>query len=694
MKKYINYVQLVIILLLVGCTSDLDQSPVSGVTDNSFWKNENDATAALGGMHNRLRNIMPFDYFQWGDMRGEAYNYGFEVTHGDGYQFYFENRLNSENSGAQWDPIYRVISEANAILHFVPSIDYSNEEEKNMTLGMAYGLRAYCYFLIARTWGDAPIVDEHIQNYSDVAALQIARSPLSEVYALIDRDIEAGLSLMSKNEIQDKYYMSRPALLAMKAEVALTKAGLLRENISQNAQVALDAINECFDSGQVNLINSFKDIFDTSNKKNQEIVWAMPYNLDEGLTTKPLASRMYVSADRYEQLESVTTGGNKDETYISFETGSFTNSANQTGNSYNAWTGGTLLNGTWIGPETNGALGWDNDGGGNSLEGNELNSPFNSVGNGYARVNASENVLIKLPSHMKDIKYVGLLAKLAGNTSSYSDVERTVDFEVSTNLGSSWSLFGSIVIDAGYAANTKLHEINIANPIEGQGNPIWIRFSTGGVRIHILDNIRIQTSSYVLIPSQDDVNPGNNSVSFNYVTYKPEVCKALLADADPRAEQTFKLLFDSDGTELGGIAYKYRGEFDASSGNRNYISDIILYRAGELKLMEAEAQLLLGNLQNAIDAIKEVRDRAGISTNITLDPTTVTAALVKEYLFETMGEGKRWFQMLRFGGGATVRLILEDLASNKYLYGKMPWYSPLSRSTLTRNPNLDQTDGY
>lgn len=680
-------------LMATSCVSDLDQTPVSSITDGSFWQNENDAIAAVGGMHDRLRNIMSFNYFEWGDMRGEYYDYGFEVTHGDGYQYYFENRLNPSNAGAQFEPIYRTISEANAILHFVPNIDSMVEDEKNDVLGMAYGIRAYCYFLLARVWGEVPILDEHISDYSDVSDLQVSRSSIDEVYNLIDNDIELGLSLMAGSDgFENKYYMSRAALLAIKAEVALTKAGLLGQDVPQNAQIALDAINECLGNSSIGLINNYEDIFDTNNKLNNEIIWAMPYFINE-VTTKPLPSRMYVSFDKYSQLES-GTGGNLDETYITFETGSFVSGDDQTGDSYTAWEGGTTANGAWIGPETAGAIGWDNDGGANSLAGNTLEPPFNNVGNGYARVRISENVLIKLPETMSDVKYLGLLAKLAGNTSSFTEEERTVNFEVSTNQGVSWNDLASIVIDAGYAQNTKLHEIELNSKVEKQNGPLWIRFSTNAVNIHILDNIRILTEDYVFIPSQNDVNPGNNSVSFNYLTYKPEVCKDFLQRGDSRAQHTFKLLFDDDGTDLGGIAYKYRGEYDTTTGNRNYISDIILYRAGELILMAAEANLLLGNFPQTLDNITQVRDRAGVTTNIALDQDSLRQALIDEYFLETMGEGKRWFQLLRFGGDQTVKSILEKVAPGEYLYEDIPTYNPLSTSILTRNPNLSQTNGY
>lgn len=694
MNKLILFLNVFVILLLTACVKDLDQVPKSSITDDSFWQTEDDAMAGVIGMHGVLRTTMDLEYFKWGDMRGEYYNYGFEVTHGAGYQYYFENRLDEENAGDQYQVIYKAISEANAVLHFVPSISFNDDTKKDQVLGMAHGFRAYCYFLLARTWGDVPVVDAHITGYDDVTALQIPRSPLNDVYGLIDSDIEEALTLMGEeNVIADKYIISRPALLAIKAEVALTKATLLGQDVAGNAQLALDCVNECLGSAQVDFVPAYEDIFKTTNKKNSEIVWAMAYFLDEGMTTKPLASRMYVSPEKWGEIGDAA---NKEEVLITFESAGFSSDVDaQTGNSYNAWDGGTTVGGAWVGPSEAGACGWDNDGGGNSLDGNTLEGPYDNVGDGYMRVSAQKQVLVKLPAHIEDINYIGCLAKLAGSAGSFEDEEKTLTFEVSLDEGSNWSSLGSVIINANYAAKTSLWEMEFETPVAKQDKPIWVRFSTGGVKIHIFDNLRFLSSkSAAPVYDPNGVNPGNNSVSFNYATYKPEICQKFVDANDPRAAQTFKLVYDTDGTDLGAIAYKYRGEFEESTGNRHYVSDVILYRAGELALMAAEAHLLLGNNTDAINAITALRGRVGLTTNIDADTESVRKALIDEYMFETMGEGKRWFQLLRFGGSATVKSILDETAPDVYMYDNMPVYSPLSRSIITRNPELEQTEGY
>lgn len=184
-----------------------------------------------------------------------------------------------------------------------------------------------------------------------------------------------------------------------------------------------------------------------------------------------------------------------DEVYITFE--NFITGEAQTGNSYNAWDGGETDAGAWIGPGETAACGWDNDGGGNALDGNTLAAPFNNVGAGFLRVDLAKKVLVKLPANMSDVSYIGCLAKLTGSSSDYTIAQKTLTFEVSADEGQSWKNVGDVVVNANYGANTSLWEINLLNKVEQQnGKALWLRFYTGEAKLHIVDNIRILSSSF------------------------------------------------------------------------------------------------------------------------------------------------------------------------------------------------------
>ena len=60
--------------------------------------------------------------------------------------------------------------------------DLLGEAEKNYYLGQAYGLRAYIYFHLLRSWGDVIITTEPtLGSELDISHLDKAASPASEV---------------------------------------------------------------------------------------------------------------------------------------------------------------------------------------------------------------------------------------------------------------------------------------------------------------------------------------------------------------------------------------------------------------------------------------------------------------------------------------------------------------------------------
>ncbi|MEX2436209.1 MAG: RagB/SusD family nutrient uptake outer membrane protein, partial [Balneolaceae bacterium] len=88
---------------------------------------------------------------------------------------------------------------------------------------------------------------------------------------------------------------------------------------------------------------------------------------------------------------------------------------------------------------------------------------------------------------------------------------------------------------------------------------------------------------------------------------------------------------------------KYDGEqFAAFDGDNNFI----VFRYADVLLMLAEA---IGDSQEAIDLIDEVRERAGLTTSVADLPGTFSEKLLAERKREFVGENKRWPDLLRFG---------------------------------------------
>ena len=59
-------------------------------------------------------------------------------------------------------------------------------------------MRAFCYFVMVRTWGDLPLVDAPTLTY-DPLAVQKERTPKAQIFTFIKSDLDAALGLYPDN---------------------------------------------------------------------------------------------------------------------------------------------------------------------------------------------------------------------------------------------------------------------------------------------------------------------------------------------------------------------------------------------------------------------------------------------------------------------------------------------------------------
>ncbi|GEP93186.1 Starch-binding associating with outer membrane [Chitinophaga terrae (ex Kim and Jung 2007)] len=130
---------------------------------------------------------------------------------------------------------------------------------------------------------------------------------------------------------------------------------------------------------------------------------------------------------------------------------------------------------------------------------------------------------------------------------------------------------------------------------------------------------------------------------------------------------------------------------DGSVANPNYrifASAIIVTRMEELTLLRAEALAVLGNTQGAIDQLNQIRDLRKIGKyNAALEGDLVDA-IFKERRKELIGEGWRWFDIIRYNKikhndpaflkmmneGGIYWPIADDVLSTNHLISQQPYW--------------------
>ena len=265
---------LFVVFFLSSCHDDLLVSQKSQITANSMWTSENDATAAMYGMHNQFRSAFSAGYIYWGEYRTGLWGEGL-ASQSDRDNTYL-NRLSSSHGQSNWAGIYTTINDCNLILKYTPNIPFINEDNKNKVLANAHFVRTFCYYWIGRVWGDAPLLLNGFESDKQ-DDLYPSRTAASEIFAQVEKDINAALAAMPAN-VADRNLVSRGSINLLKADYWMWMAKV-RNGGTTALQNAKTALGEVISNSAYSLLSDFNSVF--RNELNNEIIFAWSYVKDE-----------------------------------------------------------------------------------------------------------------------------------------------------------------------------------------------------------------------------------------------------------------------------------------------------------------------------------------------------------------------------------------------------------------------------
>ena len=298
-NKFFSLFSATVVAASLGLTScELDLAPIDYYGANSFWTTE---AQAIGDIHAMMQHFRTFDFqtnITYGEIRGGAYT--LETTGSDGSNlaaaYLREQNLSVTNYGvANFGNYWGLIANVNLFIARVEPADYfSSEETKNYCLGMAYGMRAYYYFILYRAYGGVPlrlIPDVADGNY-DPVTLYMKRAQPSEVMAQIKKDITTSLNYFGNqttfnfdNESGNaKYYWSKAATEMLAGEVYLwnSKVTIGDQAADKNdLATAKTHFQNVINNYGLGLQGDFSAVFDPENKQNSEIIMAFKYDENE-----------------------------------------------------------------------------------------------------------------------------------------------------------------------------------------------------------------------------------------------------------------------------------------------------------------------------------------------------------------------------------------------------------------------------
>lgn len=240
------------ILAIGGCQKFLDRKPLTATLDDL---NQGGLEGQIYGLYSNLRNSAGFTSIPWlamHDFRSDDTEKGSDPSDGAEWVAPFDHYAYVKDlwaSNQYWDDHYSLINLANTAIQNADSLKLTDPASL-INVAEAKFFRAYAYFDLVRSYGDVPKIDFRVYN---AAQANIAKSPSSAIYALIDADLQFAAANLPT--VWGNQYPGR--LTSGAAKTLQAKAYMFRSNWAS----ALALSNQVISSGTYSLNSSYYGIF-------------------------------------------------------------------------------------------------------------------------------------------------------------------------------------------------------------------------------------------------------------------------------------------------------------------------------------------------------------------------------------------------------------------------------------------------
>lgn len=299
MKK-LKYIFLVLLIGTIQSCDWLDLKPIDSYGNGNFWTSKDQVDRYIRGIHSKFR-INQETFFKMGEVRGgtlvgeSASLFGQNIADVP----VVNNNLSATNPGISgWGAFYDVILQINHAITEVPKTTFLTDAEKNNTMGILHGMRAYYYFHLFRTYGGVPLIKTArvMESAFTPEDLNTPRSTEEETYNFLVEDVKASddyfaTDAYTVNTTDKSSYWSKAATKVLRAEILLWGckvkpiggSSVFSKNVSEDLRVAKAALQDLMDSGKYGYVKDakFSDVFDVTKKDNKEIIFAIRYVLGE-----------------------------------------------------------------------------------------------------------------------------------------------------------------------------------------------------------------------------------------------------------------------------------------------------------------------------------------------------------------------------------------------------------------------------
>lgn len=269
MKKLKNILSVVACTVMLfayhGCSEKfLDVKPQNDITDVSFWKTEQDFEAGVNAAYFALQwDGASFPWYALANMPTGDLKPNENDNHFNLEKLNFL-ATNDEFRNA-WRACYTVITRTNLVLKQLETATI-DEAVKGRITGEAKFLRGFAYFMLARGWGDVPLI---LDVQTAASPKDLAKTPVAQVWAQVIQDLTDASSLLPEG--YDEKNVGRATKGSALGYLAFTYMYTKEWQKAAQATEALFALNK------YDLVPEYKEIFALENENNQESVFEVQY---------------------------------------------------------------------------------------------------------------------------------------------------------------------------------------------------------------------------------------------------------------------------------------------------------------------------------------------------------------------------------------------------------------------------------
>ena len=269
---------------LFSCQQQLSEVvPQTSLNQSLVLSDANAAQTIYTGVYSSLRTYQS-TLFQLGEMRADIWADGLYTESEDGAlkQLWSQNISATNVPFTNWAGLYTLVDRINTVIKLFPGSPLDSNT-RNRYLAEMYGLRAYVYYTLLKTWGGVPITTEPVLSVDNLSDLYRERSTPEAVMQLIKSDIEQSLTRFAGDNsfTAKRVYWNRAATLTLKGDVFIW-SGTHMGGSSADFTIARTALEEVKTLSTLGLQTTYADVFDaTKETNNKEIIYALSFEKNE-----------------------------------------------------------------------------------------------------------------------------------------------------------------------------------------------------------------------------------------------------------------------------------------------------------------------------------------------------------------------------------------------------------------------------